>query len=305
MVKTKNALTKDCRQDRIFNVCNFILITILFICVLYPLLLVVSSSFSSGTANALGKVRFLPVEPTLDGYKEIIEYKNILTGYKNSIFYLVVGTFVNVALTTLAAYPLSRTDLKGRKGLTLFFVFTMLFNGGLIPTYLLIKNLNLIDTRAVMILPKALSAWNVMVMISYFRSSIPSSLHDAARIDGCSDFGFLLKIVIPISKPILAVIALFYAIIHWNSYFDAMIYLNDSSKFPLQIFLKEILLSAQISFSSGNAMSLTPEQLAARMSLSETLKYSLIVISSLPLMLMYPFVQKHFVKGMMIGSIKE
>lgn len=305
MVKASKMLTKDCRQDQIFNICNFILITILFLSVLYPLILVVSCSFSSGNANALGKVKFLPVEPTLSGYKEIFEYKNILVGYKNSIFYLCVGTFVNVALSTLAAYPLSRIDLKGRKFFTLMFIFTMLFNGGLIPTYILIRKLGLINTRAVMILPKALSAWNVMVMISYFRISIPSSLHDAARIDGCSDIGFLLKIVIPISKPILAVMALFYAIIHWNSYFDAMIYLNDSSKFPLQIFLKEILIASQISFSSGNQMSLSPEQLLTRMSLSETLKYSLIVISSLPLMIIYPFVQKHFVKGMMIGSIKE
>ena len=305
MVKASKMLTKDCRQDQIFNICNFILITILFLSVLYPLILVVSCSFSSGNANALGKVKFLPVEPTLSGYKEIFEYKNILVGYKNSIFYLCVGTFVNVALSTLAAYPLSRIDLKGRKFFTLMFIFTMLFNGGLIPTYILIRKLGLINTKAVMILPKALSAWNVMVMISYFRISIPSSLHDAARIDGCSDIGFLLKIVIPISKPILAVMALFYAIIHWNSYFDAMIYLNDSSKFPLQIFLKEILIASQISFSSGNQMSLSPEQLLTRMSLSETLKYSLIVISSLPLMIIYPFVQKHFVKGMMIGSIKE
>lgn len=304
MKKKKNFATRDCREDRIFNVVNLIFITAIFLLVLYPLILVISSSLSSGSANVLGKVKFLPVDFSFDGYLEIFNYKKIITGYSNSLFYLAVGTCVNVAMTILAAYPLSRLDLIGRKIITLLFIFTMLFSGGLIPSYLLIKNLGLIDSRAVMIIPKALNAWNVMVMIAYFRTSIPQSLYDAARIDGCTDFGFLIRIVIHISKPIIAVIALFYAIGHWNSYFDAMIYLNDYSKYPLQLFLKDILLSAQISFDTLGAIDLTPEEMAMRMSLSETLKYALIVISSLPLMIMYPFVQKHFVKGVMIGSIK-
>jgi putative aldouronate transport system permease protein len=300
---TKAMHAKPIREsggDRAFNVVNYIMLTIVLIVVLYPLVYVVSASFSSSYAVLSGKVWLWPVEPSLDGYKAVFKNKNILTGFQNTFFYTVAGTFINVVLSILAAYPLSRKDFRGRNKFMLLFVFTMMFNGGLIPTYFVVKDLHMIDTVWAMLIPTALSVWNVIIMRTYFQTTIPGELLEASQIDGCNDFRFLLKIVVPLSGPIIAVIALFYAVGHWNQYFNAMIYLKDPQLYPLQLILRDILVQNEVRIDMlGDVKSA-----AARQGLRELLKYSLIVISSVPLMLVYPFVQKFFVKGVMIGSIK-
>jgi len=291
---------RESGSDRAFNVVNYVVLTIALIVVLYPLVYVVSASFSSSYAVLSGKVWLWPVDPSLDGYKAIFKNKNILTGFQNTLFYTLAGTFVNVVMTVLAAYPLSRRDFRGRNKFMLLFVFTMMFNGGLIPTYFVVKDLHLIDTVWAMLIPTALSVWNVIIMRTYFQTTIPHELLEASQIDGSNDFGFLLKIVLPLSGPIIAVIALFYAVGHWNQYFNAMIYLKSPDLYPLQLILRDILVQNEVRIDMlGDVKSA-----AARQGLRELLKYSLIVITSVPLMLVYPFVQKFFVKGVMIGSIK-
>lgn len=300
MKASDRAAIRESGGDHAFNVANYILLTIVLIVVLYPLVYVVSASFSSSYAVLSGKVWLWPVEPSLEGYKAVFKNKNILTGFQNTFFYTLAGTFVNVVMTVLAAYPLSRKDFRGRNKFMLLFVFTMMFNGGLIPTYFVVKDLSMIDTVWAMLIPTALSVWNVIIMRTYFQTTIPGELLEASQIDGCNDFRFLLKIVVPLSGPIIAVIALFYAVGHWNQYFNAMIYLKNPQLYPLQLILRDILVQNEVRIDMlGDVKSA-----AARQGLRELLKYSLIVISSVPLMLVYPFVQKFFVKGVMIGSIK-
>lgn len=293
--------TKRITQDKVVYFVNYVLLTLLLVIVLYPIIYIVSCSFSSGDALMSAKVRFLPVEPTLESYETVFEYDSIWTGYLNSIVYTVSGTALSIALTLLAAYPLSRDDFRGKKFFTVLFVFTMMFNGGLIPTYLLVKNLNLTDTMWAVILPTAVSAYNIIVARTFFKQSIPKEMLEAAEIDGCTDFRFFCKIVLPLSAPIVAVLCLWVAVGLWNSYFNPMIYINSESKYPLQLVLRKILLMSQVDFTTA---SVDPEKLAKNQYLSEMLKYGTIVISSLPLMIIYPFVQKYFVKGVMIGSVK-
>ena len=293
--------TKRITQDKVVYFVNYVLLALLLVIVLYPIIYIVSCFFSSGDALMSAKVRFLPVEPTLESYETVFEYDSIWTGYLNSIVYTVSGTALSIALTLLAAYPLSRDDFRGKKFFTVLFVFTMMFNGGLIPTYLLVKNLNLTDTMWAVILPTAVSAYNMIVARTFFKQSIPKEMLEAAEIDGCTDFRFFCKIVLPLSAPIVAVLCLWVAVGLWNSYFNPMIYINSESKYPLQLVLRKILLMSQVDFT---AASVDPEKLAKNQYLSEMLKYGTIVISSLPLMIIYPFVQKYFVKGVMIGSVK-
>ena len=293
--------TKRITQDKVVYFVNYVLLTLLLVIVLYPIIYIVSCSFSSGDALMSAKVRFLPVEPTLESYETVFEYNSIWTGYMNSIIYTVSGTVLSIALTLLAAYPLSRDDFRGKKFFTILFVFTMMFNGGLIPTYLLVKNLNLTDTMWAVILPTAVSAYNMIVARTFFKQSIPKEMLEVAEIDGCTDFRFFWKIVLPLSAPIVAVLCLWVAVGLWNSYFNPMIYINSESKYPLQLVLRKILLMSQVDFTTA---SVDPEKLAKNQYLSEMLKYGTIVISSLPLMIIYPFVQKYFVKGVMIGSVK-
>lgn len=293
--------TRRITQDRAVYFINYVLLTLLLVVVLYPIIYIVSCSFSSGDALMSAKVRFLPVEPTLESYETVFEYNSIWTGYMNSIIYTVSGTVLSIALTLLAAYPLSRDDFRGKKFFIILFVFTMMFNGGLIPTYLLVKNLNLTDTMWAVILPTAVSAYNMIVARTFFKQSIPKEMLEAAEIDGCTDFRFFWKIVLPLSAPIVAVLCLWVAVGLWNSYFNPMIYINSESKYPLQLVLRKILLMSQVDFTTA---SVDPEKLAKNQYLSEMLKYGTIVISSLPLMIIYPFVQKYFVKGVMIGSVK-
>ena len=291
----------DCTVDKIVYTLNYIMLIAFLIIVLYPFVYIVSCSFSSGQALISGKVTLLPVDPTLEGYKAILEYKDIWTGYANSFLYTISGTLVGLTLTILAAYPLSRSSLVGRRPLMMLFLFTMLFNGGLVPNYMLVLSLGMLNTAWAIILPTALSAYNVIVARTFFINTIPNELHESAELDGCGEFRFLISIVLPLSKAIMAVLVLWIAIGFWNSYFNPMIYLNDKSKYPLQLILREILLMANVDFTKAAA---NPELYYKNQQLSEILRYGTIIISALPLMILYPFIQKYFVQGVMIGSVK-
>ncbi|WP_284638262.1 carbohydrate ABC transporter permease [Paenibacillus silviterrae] len=295
----ETALMKESGGDRLFTAFICCLAGIILLLVLYPLVYVVSASFSSPTALMSGKVWLFPVEPGLAGYRAVIEHKEVWTGYSNSLFYTVVGTAINVIITIAAAYPLSRKDLDGRKFILLLFTFTMIFSGGMIPTYLLVKNLGLLNTRWALLIPNAMNVFHVIVMMSFFRSSIPDELLESAKMDGCSNLRFLWSIVLPLSGSIIAVTTLFYAVEHWNSFFEALLYLSDKNMYPLQTFLREILL-----LNTADDLTSNIADQNQRLYLNELLKYSLIIFASVPLLVMYPFVQKHFVKGVMIGSIK-
>ncbi|MFD0620789.1 MULTISPECIES: carbohydrate ABC transporter permease [Paenibacillus] len=296
----QHSTIRESGSDKAFTIVNYVILSIVLLIILYPLIYVVSASFSSSYAVLSGKVWLWPVEPSLDGYKAVFKNKNILTGFQNTVFYTIAGTLINVIMTILAAYPLSRRDFNGRNVFMLIFVFTMMFSGGLIPTYFVVKELHMIDTVWAMLIPTALSVWNVIIMRTYFQTTIPHELLEASQMDGCNDFRFLRSIVLPLSGPILAVIALFYAVGHWNQYFNAMIYLKDPELYPLQLILRDILVQNEVKIDMLGDV----KTAAARQGLRELLKYSLIVVSSVPLLIVYPFVQKFFVKGVMIGSIK-
>ncbi len=287
-------------SDLSFDIINRIFMVFCTLVVVYPILYIVSSSFSGANAIIAGRVWLFPVEPSIKAYQTVFQNKQVITGYTNSIIYTAGGTIISVFLTITAAYPLSRTMLPGRKFFTGMFVFTMLFSGGLIPTYFVVRNFGLIDTRWAIILPNALSVWNLMVTLTYFKTSISEEMFEAATLEGASHLRILYSIVLPLSQAIIAVIALYYAIGIWNSYFDALIYLKSSSKFPLQIILRNILIINQSDLSMGADM----VAMARRQGMADVMKYALIVISSAPLLMIYPFVQKYFVKGVMLGSIK-
>ncbi|MDF2962533.1 MAG: carbohydrate transporter permease [Paenibacillus sp.] len=295
-----NPNIREATGDRIFNIINYTILSFFFIIVLYPLVYIISASFSSTDAVISGKVWLWPVDPGLKGYEAVFENKAIWTGFANSLFYTVLGTVINVILTIIAAYPLSRKDFIGRNAIMFIFVFTIMFSGGLIPSYLLVKDLGLLDSRWAMILPSAISVFNVIIARTYFQTNIPNEMLEAAQVDGCSDFNFLRQIVLPLSGPIVAVISLFYAVSHWNSYFSALLYLKDRDLYPLQLVLRSILIQNQI----DPSMVMNEEDLVARQGLADLLKYSLIVVASVPVLIIYPFVQRHFVKGVMIGSVK-
>ena len=287
--------------DRIFLMSNTTVLVIVTIIVLLPLIYIVSASFSSAEAVIAGRVTLWPVDFSLLGYETIFEHKKVWNGFANSIFYTFFGTIFNVVMTIIAAYPLSRQDLVGRRFITFAFIFTMLFSGGLIPTYMVVKDLGLLNTRWAMILPTGIGPFNLLITITFFRTTIPPELIEAARIDGASDFRIFRSVVLPLARPIIAVLTLFYAVnTHWNTYFQALIYLKDQDLFPLQIVLREILIENSIDAS----MLIDIEDLVAREGLRDLLKFSLIVVASVPVMILYPFVQQHFIKGMTIGSVK-
>ena len=292
---------KRITQDKVVYFINYILLTILLLMVLYPIIYIISCSFSSGDALMTGKVKLLPVDFTLQSYKAVFKYQSIWTGYKNSIIYAVVGTLISMVLTLFAAYPLSREDFRGKKVYTVIILFTMMFSGGLIPTYMLIKNLHMMDTIWAVVLPGAVSAYNIIVARTFFANTIPKELREAAEMDGCSDFRFFTTIVIPLSTPIIAVLSLWVIVGLWNSYFGPMIYLNTGDKYPLQLVLRRILLLSQVNLNQSN---IDPEVIRKNQYLGEMLKYGTIIVSTLPLMIVYPFVQKYFVQGTMIGAVK-
>ena len=302
MSKKKSTAIRLSTGDRIMDTTINIVMALLFLVVAYPLVYVVSSSFSSGDAVFNGKVILWPVDFSTYGYEIVLKFPKVWVGYKNTIINTVLGTIMNVFTTMLVAYPLSRKELQGKGFYMFIFMFTMWFGGGLVPSYLLMSDLGLVNNRLAVLLTGLISISNMVVMRSFFRNSIPADLHDAARVDGISDIGYLIKIVLPLSKAIFSVVTLYYAVAHWNAYFSAMIYLRDPSMMTLQQVLKDLL--AQANPSVEDVQGLSAEDIANMQYAADLMKYSLIVISSAPILCAYPFVQKYFEKGVMIGSVK-
>lgn len=300
MKQTAKKRISTSKSDTVFYVISGIIMTILLIIALYPMIFVLSASFSSGDAVSSGKVILWPVEFNLEGYKTVFRNDDILRAYWNTLLYTVVGTLINVAMALITAYPLSRKDLKGRNFLMLIFTFTMFFSGGMIPAYININNLHLMNTFWVMVLPGALSVYNMIITRTFIQSSIPHEMLEAASIDGCNDTRYFFSFVLPLSKAIIAVNTLFSAVNHWNAYFNAMIYLNDREKLPLQNIMRELLVLNEMNLSDL----MDPEQALLLLNSVAVLKYSLIVVATVPILCAYPFAQKYFVKGVMIGSIK-
>ena len=286
--------------DRAFSAVNTILLVFALLIVALPILYVIAQSLSAPQEVIAGRVLFWPRRITFVAYREIFRSKMLLTGYKNSIIYTFTGTLVNVVMTVMCAYPLSRKDFVGRKQIMWLFVFTMIFSAPLIPSFINVRNLKMLNTIWAMIIPGAISAYNMVIARTFFMSSIPDEMIEAADLDGASDIQILVKLVLPLSKAVIAVLVLFYAVGHWNSYFDAFIYLQSEDKLPLQVILRNILANAKMIEEMANA---TVEQ-GERLALVEVLKYAVIVFGSLPVLILYPFVQKYFVKGIMIGSVK-
>lgn len=301
MMKTrrKHHPIRDTLGDRLFYAVCYLITALFMLAVLYPLVYILSASFSSAEAITSGRMWLYPVDFSLVGYKYILKYDAIWLGYRNTLFYTFAGTLINVAMTMTCAYGLSRRGMRGRRFFTMLFTFTMIFSGGMIPNYLLMKNLKILNTVWCMLLPGAISAYNLIVAKTFIENSIPGDLLEAARIDGCSDVRFFFSIVLPLSKAILAVLLLMYAAAHWNAYFNAFLYLTDKKLYPLQIFLRQILVQSNMS-----ADMLDPEAMAQMQTLQQILKYAVIVVSTAPMLCLYPFVQKYFRQGVMIGSIK-
>ena len=289
------------KGDIVFDtVCN-ILATFFLIIVLYPLIYILSCSISDPTMVGLGKVWLLPKGISFIGYASVFRNPLIMSGYGNTIFYTVTSTLLNLALTLPAGYALSRKSLPGKNIIMIFCLITMYFSGGLIPQFLLIRNLNLLDTRLILIIIGAVSVYNVIISRTFFQS-IPLELEEAATIDGCSVPRLFLTIVLPLSKALIGVLTLYYGVSHWNSYFGALIYISDEKKKPLQLILREILVTSQLASSEADTQS--AELMYETEKLQLYLKYSVIVVSSAPLLIVYPFLQKYFDKGVMLGSLK-
>ena len=296
--KLKNQAIRHTTADKVFLALDWIILTVFLIIIAYPLLFVISASFSSGTS--VMSLSLWPEKPSLVGYRTVFEYKDIWTGYGNSLFYMAFGTLISLVVTTMCAYPLSRPDFKGRGFIMVLCMITMYFSGGLIPTYLTIRSLGLLRTRWAVLLPGAMSVYNMIVMRTYMRTQIPLELLESSQLDGCGNIRYLVSIVLPLSGPIMAVIGLFYAVGHWNAYFDAMIYLSGSrGLYPLSLILREILVE-----NDSTIDQLDIETLMAIEERRNLMKYAVIVVSCLPVMILYPFVQKYFVKGVMIGAVK-
>jgi multiple sugar transport system permease protein/putative aldouronate transport system permease protein len=294
------SLKTSSRSDRMFYTATFIALTVFFILVLYPCIFVVSASFSSGPAVQSGQVVLWPVKPGVEGYRTVFNTSTVWIGFRNSLVYTAAATVLNIVMTMTAAYCLSRSDLPGRNFITLLFTFTMFFNGGMIPSYILIRNLGMLNTPLALIIPGAIGVYNMIIAKTFIQSSIPGELLDAATIDGCSDIHYYLRIVLPLSKAIIAVLVLFYGVGHWNAYFNAMIYLHNKNLYPLTIFLREILMASQIDPSTVQ----DPEMQMRLAEAAAVIKYALIVVTMVPVIVIYPFVQKYFIKGVMIGSVK-
>ena len=295
----KRRVKKIKAGDRAFDIINTLLLVFVFLVIFYPLYYVLIASFSDPDLVLTGKIFLLPKGFQLESYQKVFENSEVMNGYLHTILYAVVGTCINLAVTLSAGYALSRTDLRGKKALTLFFVFTMFFSGGTVPTYMLVRNLKLLNTFWAMVLPNAMSVWNLILCRNFFEENIPKELLEVSQIDGCRNYYFFLKIVLPLSKALIAVMVLFYAVGHWNSYMQPLMYLSDRDKYPLQLVLKNILISSQ---PDASLAGMTDR--AEMYKQTEMLKYALVVVSSVPMIVLYPFVQKYFVQGVMVGSVK-
>ena len=284
-------------SDHIFNAIVYLLMFVLIVVMAYPLVLVVSCSISNPKYVMQGLIRLFPKEITFKAYNNVFHHARLITGFKNSVFYTILATVVNLFLTICAAYPLSRKDLVGRKIIFGFILFTMFFSGGMIPLFLVVKGLKLLNTVWAIVLPTAISTYNLIIMRTYFETSIPDGLLDSAKIDGCSNIRFLVQIVLPLSIPIICIILMYYGVEHWNEFYAPLIYLSKRSMYPLQLVLREILMTASTALT--DAAGLTEQMYEV-----EGIKYATIVVSSLPLIIAYPFMQRYFQKGIMIGAIK-
>ena len=290
-------------DDHIINGVSIFVSALVLVVTLYPLIYVVSASFSEPNEVIMGNLWLLPKGFTLDGYDLIFDYDPIWIGYRNTLLYTVFGTSLNLLLTLPCAYALSRRDFRGRTPIMLLFTFTMFFSGGMIPTYLAMKDFGLLNNPVAVIIPGAVHVTTLIIARTYFSTSVPWELQEAAVIDGCSNTRLLLRIVLPLSMPMIAVIALYYLVGHWNAYFNALIYLSNEDYYPLQLFLRNILLLDQMTeMMAGDSEAM--QALMRRIQLKESMKYGIVVLSSLPVLVIYPFLQKYFVKGMMIGAIK-
>ena len=298
MKQSRNSISQS-KLDVVFDIINYTLLTLVFLIVAYPLYFIVIASISDPSAVYAGQIFLLPVKPTLEGYARILSYDSLFVGFKNSLIYTSVGTAINVVITITGAYSLSRKDLVGRNVFMIMITLTMIFSGGMIPSYLLVRTLNLYNTMWAVILPVAVSSWNIIVARTFFQQTIPDELLEAAKLDGCNDASFFFWIVLPLSTTIIAVMVLFYAVSHWNNYFNSLIYLSSQSKYPLQLVLRNILIVNTLDDLVNDVATQ-----AAQQRIGDLIKYGVIILSSLPLLVLYPFLQKYFVKGIMIGAIK-
>ena len=286
--------------DKIFTIIIYAVLSLVLVIILYPLIYVVSASFSDPQAVVSGEVLLLPVRPTLKGYAAVFKNAKILSGFANSFFYLVVGTVINLVMTMLCAYPLSRKEFKAKGKISLFFVFTMYFSGGMVPAYILVNKLGMINTRWALLIPMAMSTYNMIICRTYIINSIPDELYEASQMDGCTPFKYMMKVIVPLCKPILAVLTLYYGVSRWNDYFNAMLYLYDESLQPLTIVMREILIMGKVDMTQVTDAS----AVSKLQGMSELLKYSTIVVACVPVMALYPLIQKHLVKCVMVGSVK-
>ncbi len=295
---------KRCKEDVIFDTVIFIVLTVLLLIVAYPLWWVIISSVSNPKAVSGGQVIWHPIGFTLKGYGEVFKDDSIVRSFLNSVLYTVCGVLVNLAVTLPTAYALSRDRFSGKKAITMFYVITMFFSGGLIPTYLVVQNMHLLDTMWALILPGCLSVYNMIVARTFFKTNISEELYEAAEIDGCTQGRFFFQIALPLSGAITAIMVLYYGVGHWNSYFSGLIYLSDQNKYPLQLVLRSILITNESALQQAATTAEARAALNEKKELIEVMKYSLIIISSIPVLVLYPFIQRHFVKGVMIGSVK-
>ena len=287
--------------DRVMDICVGILLGFLVLVTMYPLIYVVSCSISAPSAVLTGEVIFLPVRPTLMSYQKLFQEGTLNLGFRNSIFYTLVGTLINLILTSTGAYALSEKNLAGRKILTKLIMFTMMFSGGLVPTYLVVKQFGMVNTVWSLLIPNAIGVTNFMIMKNTFEFSIPNELKEAAQVEGASQARIFVSIVLPLSKAIIAVMFMYYCVGHWNEYFNALLYITKEGLQPLQVVLRRILISNEINqtISDGAAM-----QSMDRLALGEGIRYAIIVVSSIPMIVLYPFFQRYFTKGVMVGAVK-
>lgn len=298
-------MNNETRFDKVFDAVNGALMILLMLLIIYPLYFTVIASFSDPYELMRGNILFLPRGITWEAYQNVMKNDKIWMGYANTILYASTGTIYALAITIPTAYALSRQTLRGRGVFIGYFMFTMYFSGGMIPGYVLMKHLHLLNTRWAMVIPAGMSVYNMIIANSFFKSSIPKELYEAARIDGANEYRIFFQVALPLSGAIIAVIALYTMVGHWNSYFSALLYLTNEARYPLQLVLRNILLeNQQLKIMDNSLDTKQLEAIQRRAMMAETMKYSLIFISSLPVLIAYPFVQKHFVKGVMIGAVK-
>ena len=292
-------------SDKAFDRINKFFVFLILIIIVYPIVFVISASISDPAAVSTGKMWLWPVDITFEGYNRVFQNDDIWLGYRNTVIYTIVGTLIHLALLLQCAYALSRKEVMGKKYLLWIILFTMLFNGGLIPTYLVVKALGMLNTIWAIVIPGVIGAWSILVARTFFQQSIPDQLVEASKIDGASDVYIFVRIVLPLSAPLIAVMALFHAVSLWNQYFNALIYLSDNTKYPLQLILREILVINEVGEDVTGGGAGSAETLAEQVKTAGLVKYAVMIVSALPLLIVYPFLQRYFVKGVLIGSVKE